>query len=60
MELLFMGIGQQKGFEAGHAPFVAHAACGIERIKHPIPEEHLGLSAVDFLLVVADSTAGRS
>ena len=61
MELLFMGIGQQKGFEAGHTPFVAHAACCIERIKHPIPEEHFGLPAVNLLLVVADSaTDSRS
>ena len=50
-------IGLQEGIEAGHAPFVAHAACGIERIKHPIPEEHHGLSPVDLLLVVADGAA---
>ena len=50
-------IGLQEGIEAGHAPFVIHAAHGIERIKHPIPEEHLSLSPVDLLLIIADSSA---
>ena len=47
----------QEGFEAGHAPFVAHAARGIERIKHPIPAEHLGLSPVDLRLIITDGSA---
>lgn len=50
-------VGLQEGFETGHTPLVAHAARGIERIKHPIPEEYLGPPPVDLLLVVADSAA---